>query len=229
MMIPILKDYYAAGYLPDAEPNSIPPYLPNVNLAVRRKTFDEIGGYDDACAAGEDADFCVRAARAGWAQYYNPSARAFHEPRSNLRALIRQWIWYARGGSRFFFKNQRKRLEIYLSLDPTPKMHRYRRVLSFAWFPVPTMLFISPFVLIQLSLFLGLLAVATNFRSVGLLFIALGLITPACLYYKSSLRRLTWKELILYVLFACLINWTCIIASFVTGLKKRRIFVYPGI
>jgi cellulose synthase/poly-beta-1,6-N-acetylglucosamine synthase-like glycosyltransferase len=229
MMIPILKDYYAAGYLPDAEPNSIPPYLPNVNLVVRRKTFDEIGGYDEACAAGEDADFCVRAARAGWAQYYNPSARAFHEPRANLRALLRQWIWYARGGSRFFFKNQRKRLEIYLSLDPTPKMHRYRRVLSFAWFPMPAMLFISPFILIQLSLFLGLLAVATNFRSVGLPFIALGLITPACLYYKSSLRRLAWNELILYVLFACLINWTCIVASFATGLKKRRILIYPGI
>jgi cellulose synthase/poly-beta-1,6-N-acetylglucosamine synthase-like glycosyltransferase len=229
MMIPILKDYYAAGYLPDPEPNSIPPYLPNVNLAVRRKTFDEIGGYDEACAAGEDADFCVRAARSGWAQYYSPSALSFHEPRSNLRALIRQWIWYARGGSRFFFKNQQKRLEIYLSMNPTPKMHRYRRVLSFAWFPMPAMLFISPFVLIQLSLFLGLLAVATNLRSVGLLFIALGLITPACLYYKSSLRRLAWNELILYVLFACLINWTCIIASFATGLKKRRIFVYPGI
>jgi cellulose synthase/poly-beta-1,6-N-acetylglucosamine synthase-like glycosyltransferase len=229
MMIPILKDYYAAGYLPDPELNSIPPYLPNVNLAVRRKTFDEIGGYDEACAAGEDADLCVRAARAGWAQYYNPSARAFHEPRSNLRALLRQWIWYARGGSRFFFKNQQKRLEIYLSLDPTPKMHRYRRVLSCAWFPMPAMLFISPFVLIQLSLFLGLLAAAMNFRSVGLLFIALGLITPACLYYKSSLRRLAWNELILYLLFACLINWTCIIAGFATGLKKRRIFIYPGI
>jgi len=229
MMIPILKDYYEAGYLPGPTPGSIPPYLPNVSLAVRRNTFDEIGGYDEDCAAGEDADLCVRAARSGWAQYYAPAARAFHEPRPNLRALIRQWIWYARGGSRFFFKNQQKRLEIYLSLDATPKMHRYRRVLSSAWFPMPAMLFISPFVLTHLLLFLGLLALAADIRLAGLMFIAVGLILPVWLYLKSSLRRLDWKEMILYAWIAYLIDWTCIFASLLAGLKKRRLFVYPGI
>ena len=228
-MIPILKDYYEAGYLPDPRPNSIPPYLPNVNLAIRRKSFDEIGGYDEACAAGEDADFCVRAARSGWAQYYTPSARSFHEPRANLRALIRQWIWYACGGSRFFFKNQCNRLEVYLSLDATPKMYRYRRVLSSTWFPIPALVFISPFVLIHLSLFLGVLALATHLPIAGLLFVSMGLITPVFLYCRSSLRRLTPKELILYTGIAYLVNWTCIVASFAMGLRKRRVFIYPGI
>lgn len=229
MMIPILKDYYAAGYLPDPGPDAIPPYLPNVSLAIRRKTFDEIGGYDPACSAGEDADLCVRAAKSGWAQYYDPSARAFHEPRPNLRALVRQWIWYARGGSRFFFKNQRNRLEIYLSLDPTPKMHQYRRVLTSSWFPVPAMLFISPFILIHLSLLLGLLALATDFLLSGLLLIAIGLVMPVCLYRKSTLRNLSRKEMFLYARIGYVINWTCTIASLLTGLKKRRLFIYPGI
>lgn len=229
MMIPILKDYYAAGYLPDPEPNFIPPYFPNVNLCIRRETYDEIGGYDEACLAGEDADFCVRAARSGWAQYYNPDARSYHEPRSNLRALVRQWIWYAQGSRRFFFKQQRKRLEIYLTMDLTPKMYRYRRVLSSAWFPVPALLFISPFVLTHVSVVLGLLALAMDFRLAALFFVALGLVIPACLYFRGSLRHLNWKELPLYAGIAYLINWTCIITSFAAGLKKRRIFIYPGI
>ena len=228
-MIPILKDYYAAGYLPDPQPKFIPPYLPNVNLCIRRETYDEIGGYDEECSAGEDADFCVRAAQAGWAQYYIPEARSYHEPRPNLRALVRQWIWYAQGSRRFFHKLQQKRLEIYLTMDLTPKMYRYRRVLSAAWFPVPVMLFISPFVLAHLSVLLGLLALVMDFHLTAGFLIALGLVLPACLYFRSSLRRLNWKELPLYAGIAYLINWTCIINSFAAGLKKFRIFIYPGI
>jgi cellulose synthase/poly-beta-1,6-N-acetylglucosamine synthase-like glycosyltransferase len=229
MMIPILKDYYAAGYLPDPDAKSIPPYLPNANLAIRRKTYDDINGYDEDCVAGEDADFCMRAARSGWAQYFDPSALTFHEPRANLLGLIRQWIWYGHGGSHLFFKQQRKRLEIYLSLDLTPKMYRYRRVFSSGWFPVPAILFVSPFVLIHLSIVLGLLALAMNFPLSALSIIALGTMGTICLYLKSTLRRLNWKELFLYAGVTYLINWTCILASFAAGLKERRIFVYPGV
>ena len=140
MMIPILKDYYEAGYLPGSKPNAIPPYFPNVNLALRRAVFEDIGEYDEDCNPGEDADLCVRAARAGWAQYFEPSAYVFHEARPDLSALIRQWIWYAKGSSPFFFKLQKNRLEIYLDWELTPKMYRYRRVLATRYFPVPTML-----------------------------------------------------------------------------------------
>jgi GT2 family glycosyltransferase len=145
MMIPIFKDYYSPGYLPDPKSKAIPPYLPNVNLAMRRKMFEEMGGYDEKCEAGEDADLCVRAARAGWAQFFENNAHAFHEPRPNLRSLVSQWIWYGQGGSHFFFKQQQKRLEIYMDLELVPKMHRYRLVLATRWFPFPAMLFISAF------------------------------------------------------------------------------------
>ena len=117
MMIPILRDYYTPGYLPDPVPDRIPPYLPNVNMAIRLQLLREIGGYDNSCRAGEDADLCARAARRGWAQVFAPGAQAFHEPRKTLGALIRQWIWYGTGGSHFLFKQQNHRLEIFLNME----------------------------------------------------------------------------------------------------------------
>ena len=228
-MIPILRDYYAAGYLPDPQPGAIPPYLPNVNLAIRRELFTEIGGYDEACIAGEDADLCVRAARAGWSQFFDPGACTYHEPRPHLRALMHQWIWYAQGGNHFFFKHQEKKLEIYLDLELTPKMYRYRRVLALDWFPLPTMVFISAFPLghvVALLIFFGL---AIGFQSSALLLLLFSLLFLGCLFNRSPLKKLPWKELSLYLVIAYLINWTCILASFLAGLKKGRLFIYPGI
>lgn len=228
-MIPILKDYYQPGYLPDPKPGAIPPYLPNVNLAIRRELFEEINGYDEACSAGEDADLCVRAARAGWSQFFDSSACTYHEPRPHLRALIRQWIWYAQGGSHFFFKHQKKRLEIYLNLELTPKMYRYRRVLELDWFPFPTILFISAFPLCHVIALLILIGLATGYQMPALLFLLFSLVFLGYFFHRSSLKNLSWKELSLYLVIAYLINSTCILASFLAGLKKGRLFFYPGI
>lgn len=229
MMIAILKDYYEAGYLPDPRPKNIPPYLPNANLAIRRELFEEVGGYDEACSAGEDADLCVRATRTGWAQFFEPAARAYHEPRPNLRGLIRQWIWYAQGGSHFFFKLQEKKLEIYWNFELTPKMYRYRRILATRFFPVPAMLFISAFPLFHVAALLVLLSLAMGFRVPALLLTLFSLVLLGCLFNRSTLKRLSWKELILYVTVSCVINWTCMLTSLWAGLKKRRLFFYPGI
>ena len=229
MMIPILKDYYAAGYLPDPKPKTVPPYLPNVNLAMRRELFEAIGGYDEACVAGEDADLCVRASRAGWSQFFDPAARAYHEPRSNLRGVIRQWIWYAQGGSHFFFKLQEERLEIYLELGLTPKMYRYRRVLATRFFPIPAMLFISAFPLLHLAALLVILGLAGGFRVSALLLLFSTLLVFGFLFNRSPLKKLSLKELATYSGVAYLINWTCMFASIRAGLKKRRLFFYPGI
>ncbi len=229
MMIPILKDYYAAGYLPDPRPKAIPPYLPNVNLAVRRELLDALGGYDEACVAGEDADLCVRAVRSGWSQFFDPEARAYHEPRASLMSLLRQWIWYAQGGSHFFFKLQERRLEIYWNWDLTPKMYRYRRILATRFFPIPAMVFLSAFPVLHLLIVLALLLLLGGFQVPALLLLLFDVFLLTGLFRRSSLRRLTWRELRRYTAVAYSINWTCMIASLHAGLKKRRIFLYPGI
>lgn len=229
MMIPILKDYYAAGYLPAPGRGTLPPYLPNVNLALRRKLWEEVGGYDEAGSAGEDADLCVRAARAGWAQFFDPAAVAYHEPRPNLRSLLRQWIWYGQGGSHFFFKLQEKTLEIFLDWELTPKMHRYRRIMAVRYFPVRTMVFLSPFPALHLLVLAALLLLGAGLPIAGAALLLLVLMLTGCLFRTSTISRLSWKELVRYAAVAYLINWTCMLASLHAGLKKRRIFLYPGI
>lgn len=66
-------------------------------LLVRRDTFDELGGFDDAYAPGyyEDADLCLRLAERGLATVFEPRARVVHLQwssggRDRARALARR-------------------------------------------------------------------------------------------------------------------------------------------
>ena len=191
--------------------------------------LEQLGEYDEDCNPGEDADLCVRAARAGWAQYFERSAYVHHEARHDLKALIRQWIWYARGSSPFFFKLQSQRLEVYLDWELTPKMYQYRRVLAARRFPVPAMLFISPFPVLNCSALGAIIAAAAG---VPIAAFILGLLTLLCvlsLFKKSPLRRLAAKDVAVYSVMAYVINLTCMLASIYAGLRKGRVFFYPGI
>jgi cellulose synthase/poly-beta-1,6-N-acetylglucosamine synthase-like glycosyltransferase len=229
MMIPILKDYYSKGYLPAGSETSIPAYVPNVNMAVRRAAIDHVGGYDEACAAGEDADLSVRTARAGWFLFFEPRARVYHEPRASVSALVRQWKWYGDGGSRFFAKQRTHRLEVYLNLDLPPQMHGYRRVIATRWWPVPTMLFVSYFTLAHawLALAVGLAAVGWT----GAAACAAGAMVLMLLaqWRRGRLRRLTGRELLLYAGMTYLVNWTCTIHSLRGGVRQRMLLLYPGL
>lgn len=190
---------------------------------------EDVGGYDEACNPGEDADLSARAVHAGWAQFFEPSAHVYHEARPSLTALVRQWIWYAQGSSPFFFKLQEKRLEVYLDLELTPKMYRYRRVLATRYFPVPALLFLSPFPLLNCSALAALLAASTGRLVTALLLGILSVLSFGFLFRKSPLRRLPARELATYVGVTYVINLTCMLASILAGLKKRRLFLYPGI
>jgi cellulose synthase/poly-beta-1,6-N-acetylglucosamine synthase-like glycosyltransferase len=59
--------------------------LPSLNLAIRRETFTDIGGFDERYpkAAGEDSDLCIRLRNAGHELYFEPQARVVHEPPRN--------------------------------------------------------------------------------------------------------------------------------------------------
>jgi cellulose synthase/poly-beta-1,6-N-acetylglucosamine synthase-like glycosyltransferase len=49
-------------------------------MAVRRSVFEELGGFDDAFPSNyNDADFCLRARRAGYTILYEPAARLRHD------------------------------------------------------------------------------------------------------------------------------------------------------
>ena len=151
MMIPILTDYHEPGYLPAPRYGTLPAFFPNVNLAVRRRAAMEIGLYDEACRAGEDADLCLRAALAGWELFYEQRAAVRHEPPPSLAATARRWWWYGFSGGAVFRKAMQHRCEVYFSLEARPRIHRYRRLFAADFSPIRVLVFVSPFLLFHLG------------------------------------------------------------------------------
>jgi len=68
------------------------PYLPTLNLSVRRAAFDAAGPLDPGLPRGEDLDWTIRLARAGHRPYFDPAARVWHRPaRTTMRAMLDHW------------------------------------------------------------------------------------------------------------------------------------------
>jgi len=56
--------------------------LPSLNLAIRRRVFAEMGGFDERYprAAGEDADLTIRLRKKGQRLHFEPRAVILHDP-----------------------------------------------------------------------------------------------------------------------------------------------------
>jgi len=66
--------------------------LPSLNLSIRHKVFDEIGGFDERYPrpSGEDADLTIRLRKLGYRLYFEPRAIVVHHPpRNRLVDLLR--------------------------------------------------------------------------------------------------------------------------------------------
>jgi GT2 family glycosyltransferase len=73
------------------------------NLCVRRAVMDAIGGFDPAMANyGEDADFCTRAARAGFGIAFCPDAVVTHPADDHLWPLLRRSFRHGHGGQQAY-------------------------------------------------------------------------------------------------------------------------------
>lgn len=75
------------------------PYLPSLNLMLRRELFLAVGGFAEHFpgAAGEDIDFSLRLRNAGHTLYFEPRARIFHRPpRTSARSVARHLRTYGR-------------------------------------------------------------------------------------------------------------------------------------
>jgi glycosyltransferase involved in cell wall biosynthesis len=60
------------------------------NFAVKRNLFENLGGFDESRAYGEDHDLCARIYRSGHCITYAPSAVVSHLHRSDIRSTCRQ-------------------------------------------------------------------------------------------------------------------------------------------
>lgn len=72
-------------------------HLPGCNIAVRRKVFQSIGGFDPIFrTAGDDVDFCWRLSDEGHRLAFVPGTFVWHWRRPSLRAFLRQQTGYGK-------------------------------------------------------------------------------------------------------------------------------------
>lgn len=72
-------------------------HLPGCNLAVRKRVWEEVGGFDERYrTAGDDVDFCWRVLEHGHRLQFHPAAMVWHERRRSARAYLRQQAGYGR-------------------------------------------------------------------------------------------------------------------------------------
>jgi GT2 family glycosyltransferase len=63
-------------------------------MCIRRETFDEVGGFDEGFFLyWEDADFCQRAAHAGWTTMYARTAPVVHATARSSRFAPARSLW----------------------------------------------------------------------------------------------------------------------------------------
>ncbi len=82
------------------------------NFAIRAKTIDEVGPFDEALGAGmptrggEDLDFFLRVLSTnGWQIAYEPDSLVWHDHRSDAEALKKQMFGYGSGAMAYGFKS----------------------------------------------------------------------------------------------------------------------------
>lgn len=66
------------------------PAVPTANIAVTRKAFDAVNGFDERYRTAEDTDFCWRVQQRGFRFTYQPDMVVDYELRCSLRASARQ-------------------------------------------------------------------------------------------------------------------------------------------
>lgn len=69
------------------------------NLVVERRAFESVGGFDEAFWTGEDAEFCIRAGRAGFGLGYCPGAEASHPGEARLWPMLKRSFWHGYGSA----------------------------------------------------------------------------------------------------------------------------------
>ena len=67
------------------------------NLLVRRRAFEQIGGFTEGIRSGGDLDLCRRLAAAGWTLEFRPRAVVHHRHRATLPSLLGAVARYGAG------------------------------------------------------------------------------------------------------------------------------------
>ena len=94
-------------------------WLGSGNLAVKKRIFDELGGFDAQLTACEDVDLCNRLRQAGHRIVADPAMRNVHygDPRT-LKALFYGELWRGRDNVRVTFRGPKTLRELRSAVIP---------------------------------------------------------------------------------------------------------------
>lgn len=100
-----LRLRFERDHLPEGDAPREVTFVPGGNLAIRRHTFDALGGFDEDYASFfEDVDLCVRAMRTGHRLALAPRARAYHLSHPSAPNAYRAF-YDRRNVALFYFKH----------------------------------------------------------------------------------------------------------------------------
>jgi len=102
-------------------------------MLIRRETFDAIGGFDERFFLyWEDADFCRRAADAGWSTWYAPEAEVVHRTaRASRHAPVRSQAAFHVSAFRYYWKHSSKLARVFSPIVACGLLVRF--VIRLAW------------------------------------------------------------------------------------------------
>ena len=95
----LLSRYYTFHRI--LEPPDSCAYLVTANCAYRRKTLEEVGGFDTRIRqpGGEDPALSMRVRLAGYQLVFEPTAMVMHDYRESLADFIKTFYRYGRGNA----------------------------------------------------------------------------------------------------------------------------------
>lgn len=226
MIIQILSNLIDEGYL-NKEKSLVSPFFGGANVAFRRKVFEQIGLYDENCAACEDQDITLRAANTGWELYFEPRAVVGHKYRHSIKGFIRQWYRYGLHLPYIFKKHSSKSFTIYVKTRGFKKRILYQAVLHNEGSPILTVIFLNLFLVMNL-----LLAITIFFALVigsGAPSIILAVITfvMAIFYFWSDLELKHPSRTIKLIFLRYMANLALFIGGLRGGARSRMIQINP--
>jgi len=107
-------------------PPGLKRYLPTLNLAVHREVVERVGLMDESMQRGQDIDWTIRMALAGYQLYFEPRAAIVHFPRRTNMATV--WRYGLLSGH--FSARNRARYAAYYETPPLLQRPFWVRLLS---------------------------------------------------------------------------------------------------
>lgn len=219
-----MSNLFDEGYLEKNQDSLISLFFSGSNVAFRRDVFKDIGLYDVNCATGEDQDICIRIANSAWELYFQPKAIVGHKCRKAIKAFIKQWYKYGFHHPYIFKKHNSKSLVVYRRKKKIKRGILYERSIYKKGFPLYILIFVSPFLMMNIFLLLTILSLLFHLNIPSFI---LGLITlgVGICYFKPDIEiKHLWRSTkFIFLRYAA--NLALLIGGLLGGVKLKMIYI----